>query len=176
VDVTFPDGTVVRASAITERVDDDPSRDFGLYLDSRWAPTWPAEVIDWPDFGLPADPERAASQIEQAFARARDGETVEIGCLGGLGRTGTVLACFAVVAGVGLFVSSGRCGTPGWLGVAGGSRRASGAALHPATSEKTVKDAMAVSLRFRLMVNPSSVAAATVQRWCQRSDQIISCG
>lgn len=100
MDVTFPDGTVIRASSIAERDDDDPSRDFGLYLDSRWAPTWPAEVIDWPDFGLPADPERAASQIEQAFARARDGETVEIGCLGGLGRTGTVLACFAVVAGV----------------------------------------------------------------------------
>ena len=100
MDVTLPDGTVVRASSIAERLDRDPSRDFGLYLDSRWAPTWAAEVIDWPDFGIPADPERAASQIEQAFVRARSGEMVEIGCLGGLGRTGTVLACFAVLAGV----------------------------------------------------------------------------
>jgi len=100
VNVTFPDGTVVRASSIAERVEHDPSRAFGLYLDARWAPTWSADVIDWPDFGVPADPERAASQIERAFARARSGELVEIGCLGGLGRTGTVLACFAVLAGV----------------------------------------------------------------------------
>ena len=35
-----------------------------------------------------------------AFARARAGQTVEIGCVGGLGRTGTVLACMAVLAGV----------------------------------------------------------------------------
>jgi hypothetical protein len=28
------------------------------------------------------------------------GETVEIGCIGGRGRTGTVLACLAVLAGV----------------------------------------------------------------------------
>ena len=32
--------------------------------------------------------------------RARRGELVEIGCLGGSGRTGTVLACMAVLAGV----------------------------------------------------------------------------
>ncbi|HXK18031.1 MAG TPA: protein-tyrosine phosphatase family protein [Polyangiaceae bacterium] len=69
-------------------------------MDERWEPTWPAEIIAWPDFGLPAFPEQAASQIQRTFARARDGETVEIGCLGGLGRTGTVLACLAVLAGV----------------------------------------------------------------------------
>ena len=49
---------------------------------------------------MPADDERAAAQIEGAFARARAGERVEIGCLGGRGRTGTVLACMAVLAGV----------------------------------------------------------------------------
>jgi protein-tyrosine phosphatase len=34
-----------------------------------------------------------------AFARARRGDVVEVGCVGGLGRTGTVLACMAVLAG-----------------------------------------------------------------------------
>jgi hypothetical protein len=69
-------------------------------LDARWAPTWPADVIAWPDFGLPVQPEVAAGQITAAFRRARRGELVEVGCLGGSGRTGTVLACMAVLAGV----------------------------------------------------------------------------
>jgi protein-tyrosine phosphatase len=100
VDVTLPDGTRVRASSILDRLEDDEQRDFGLYLDERWQPTWPAEVIEWPDLGLPADPEGAAAHIRKAFARAQAGERVEVGCLGGLGRTGTVLACMAVLAGI----------------------------------------------------------------------------
>jgi hypothetical protein len=100
LNVRFPDGTQVRASAIFDRREDDPERDFGLYLDRRWRPTWPAEVLEWEDFGLPSDRETAARQIEAAFARAQSGQVVEVGCLGGLGRTGTVLACMAVLAGV----------------------------------------------------------------------------
>jgi rhodanese/phosphatase family protein len=100
MDVTFPEGTKIRASSIFDRVEHDSQRSFGLYLDREWRPTWPADMIDWPDFGLPADPEQAARQIEAAYARATRGEVVEIGCLGGLGRTGTVLACMAVLAGV----------------------------------------------------------------------------
>jgi hypothetical protein len=100
MDVVFPDGTVVRASSIRDRREHDPTRSFGLYLDRRWDPTWPAEMIGWQDYGLPTDSDRAADQITAAFARARRGDVVEVGCLGGLGRTGTVLACMAVLAGV----------------------------------------------------------------------------
>jgi protein-tyrosine phosphatase len=57
-------------------------------------------VIAWEDFGLPENPEVAAQQITEAFDRARGGEFVEVGCLGGSGRTGTVLGCMAVLAGV----------------------------------------------------------------------------
>src|SRR5829696_2586660 len=98
--VVFPDGTEVRALPLRERREDDAERDFGLYCDERWAPTWPAETIDWPDFGVPRDGETAAAQIRAAFARAQAGERVEVGCAGGLGRTGTVLACMAVLAGM----------------------------------------------------------------------------
>ncbi len=98
--VVFPDGTPVAACGLSDRRADDPDRDFGLYMDPCWEPTWPAELIDWEDFGLPADPQRAAAQIRAAFARAQAGERVEVGCAGGLGRTGTVLACMAVLAGV----------------------------------------------------------------------------
>jgi protein-tyrosine phosphatase len=100
MDLLFPDGTRIRASSLVERREDDSTRSFGLYLDERWQPSWPADMIEWQDFGVPADGERAVAQIESAFARARGGEGVEIGCLGGLGRTGTVLACMAILAGV----------------------------------------------------------------------------
>jgi hypothetical protein len=98
--VTFPDGSRVRASSLADRREDDPERAYGLYLDARWTPTWPADVIAWPDFGLPAEPVVAARQITDAVLRARQGELVEVGCLGGSGRTGTVLACMAVLAGI----------------------------------------------------------------------------
>jgi hypothetical protein len=34
MDVVFRDGTVVRASSISDRVEHDPTRSFGLYLDA----------------------------------------------------------------------------------------------------------------------------------------------
>ncbi|MEP6977434.1 MAG: hypothetical protein ABI948_05220 [Thermoleophilia bacterium] len=95
--VVLPDGTAVRASGLAARGQE--ACDFGLYLDARWAPDWPAVVLEWEDFGVPRDPEAAACAIGDAFARARAGETVEVGCAGGLGRTGTVLACMAILAG-----------------------------------------------------------------------------
>ena len=98
--VTFPDGSRVRAVGLAERREDDPERAFGLYLDEHWAPTWPADLVAWPDFGLPEEPEVAARQIVDAFGRAQRGELVEVGCLGGSGRTGTVLACMAILAAI----------------------------------------------------------------------------
>ena len=98
--VAFPDGSRVRASSLAERREDDPERAFGLYLDEHWAPTWPAALVAWPDFGLPEEPEVAARQIVDAFDRAERGELVEVGCLGGSGRTGTVLACMAILAAI----------------------------------------------------------------------------
>jgi hypothetical protein len=98
-EVRFPDGTVVRGAALAERDENAGWRDRGLYLDARWAPTWPAELIDWPDFSTPADDAEAAAGIHRAFHAARDGANLEVGCAGGRGRTGTVLACMAVLAG-----------------------------------------------------------------------------
>jgi hypothetical protein len=99
--VTLIDGTAV--VGVTFLADDPYSRDaaptFGLYLDERWSPPWPHSHVDWPDFGLPAAAEAFRVALRDALERARGGERVELGCLGGHGRTGTALACLAVLAG-----------------------------------------------------------------------------
>jgi protein-tyrosine phosphatase len=70
-----------------------------MYLDPAWAPSWPHVIIDWPDFGIPSDRVSLVNEINGLLDRARRGEIVEIGCLGGHGRTGTLLAILAVRAG-----------------------------------------------------------------------------
>lgn len=99
-DLRLPDDTVVRGASLADRDLNADWRGYGLYLDARWAPRWPAEVVSWPDLGVPDDLETAARAIHRAYLLAREGANVEVGCLAGLGRTGTVLACMAVLAGV----------------------------------------------------------------------------
>ncbi|MCH2170744.1 protein-tyrosine phosphatase family protein [Myxococcota bacterium] len=99
-DLTLPCGSRVRASASYHRREDDPDRGFGLYLDPHWEPTWPSTVVPWVNLGLPHDFEQAVDAIQQAYAKARSGVLVEVGCQGGIGRTGVVIACMAVLAGV----------------------------------------------------------------------------
>jgi len=99
--VELADGTTV--TAVSFLAGDPYTRDtspvFGLYLDACWAPPWPHEHLAWPDFGLPSDVDGLRAALEGLLGRARRGELVEIGCLGGHGRTGTALACLAVLAG-----------------------------------------------------------------------------
>ncbi|MBX6387989.1 MAG: phosphatase [Frankia sp.] len=110
--IQLPDGTYVRGRGRREGLPAGPLPDFGLYLGrSRGLPrrasarrgedetTWPALWLDWPDFRTPRDPHAAAAAIEQAYALARAGQRVEVACGGGTGRTGTVLACMAILAG-----------------------------------------------------------------------------
>ena len=106
VQVTLPDGTVVLAQGRLDLVPSDRPRppDFALYLDERWrddpSVAWPHRTIEWPDLGLPADEAGLEAAIVDLHRRARAGELVEIACYGGVGRTGTALACLAILAGV----------------------------------------------------------------------------
>ena len=102
--IALPDGTLVRGRGRREPFPAGPLPEFGLYLGlpgrrAVWRPEWPAAWIDWPDFRTPRDAGAAAEQIAEAYRRARSGERVEIACHGGTGRTGTVIACMAVLAG-----------------------------------------------------------------------------
>ena len=54
---------------------------------------------DWPDWWLPADRPDARDAMIELWRRAA-AERVEVACTGGQVRTGTALACFAVIDGV----------------------------------------------------------------------------
>lgn len=77
----------------------DPLPDLGVYLDGSWSPKWPSTILEWPDFNCPVDSEEAARIIRESFRAAQGGCRVEVGCGAGIGRTGTVLACMAVLDG-----------------------------------------------------------------------------
>lgn len=99
--VVLPDGTQVTAASYDPVAPYARTRepDYGLYLDSRWQPPWANDHVDWPDYGLPADTESFLAALKAVLERARWGQDVEVGCLGGHGRTGTALACLAVLTG-----------------------------------------------------------------------------
>jgi protein-tyrosine phosphatase len=72
-----------------------------LYLlrDEPLPVPWDARWVRWPDFRLPADRRAAGEALRDAWERAAT-ERVEVACMGGRGRTGTALACMAVIDGV----------------------------------------------------------------------------
>lgn len=107
--IELPDGARVRGRGLRNPTPEG-TPDYALYLGSPRmrrdvmaradAPSWAHEWVEWPDFRLPRSPEHAVALIRDLHARAVAGEQVEVACGGGVGRTGTVIACLAVLAGV----------------------------------------------------------------------------
>ncbi len=99
--LVLPSGRTVRGKALRTPLPDGPSPEFGLYLLAHQPdPTpWPHRWLRWPDFRLPVDRAAARQALIDAWERAVD-ERVEVACGGGRGRTGTALACLAVLDGV----------------------------------------------------------------------------
>lgn len=98
--IQLPDGCWIRGRGLRHPTPDSPQPDFGLYLGRRFDPPWPYEWLDWPDFRLPREHAAAVRAIRALHDRAHTGQRVEVACGGGIGRTGTVIACLAVLAGV----------------------------------------------------------------------------
>jgi protein-tyrosine phosphatase len=97
----LPSGRLLRGRGLRRPQPDGPPPEFGLYLLGRPpAPVgWDSRWLRWPDFRLPKDHHDAAEAFHEAWSRALL-ERVEIACAGGHGRTGTALACIAVLDGV----------------------------------------------------------------------------
>lgn len=97
----YPSGRLVRGRGLRKPLPAGPEPTFAVYLLGRPAPTtrWEARWLRWPDFRLPSDRRLARELLVDAYQRAAV-ERVEIACGGGCGRTGTALACLAVLDGV----------------------------------------------------------------------------
>nr|WSZ98100.1 protein phosphatase [Streptomyces sp. NBC_00857] len=97
----LPSGRLVRGRGLRRSLPEGPVPTFALYLLGHQPPAvdWEFRWIRWPDFRLPADRPAAADALREALERAGT-ERVEVACGGGYGRTGTALACLAVLDGV----------------------------------------------------------------------------
>ena len=97
----LPSGRLIRGRGLRQQAPDGPDPAFGLYLLGSEPPAvaWESAWLRWPDFGLPADRDDAVRALRQAWQRAA-AERVEVACAGGRGRTGTALACLAVLDGI----------------------------------------------------------------------------
>ena len=100
--VQLPDEARLRGRGLRNGEPSPPWPQWGLYLLCAPAPgtPWPSRWLRWPDFWLPMDAQDARSAFAEAHRLASDGLRVEVACAGGLGRTGTALACIAQLAGV----------------------------------------------------------------------------
>jgi hypothetical protein len=98
----LPSGRLVRGRGLRHPLDPDaPTPSYGVYLLGGSPPEvpWASRRLHWPDFRLPTDREEARGVLTDAWERSAT-ERVEIACGGGRGRTGTALACLAVLDGV----------------------------------------------------------------------------
>jgi hypothetical protein len=99
--MSLPSGRALRGRGLRSPLPDGPEPEFGLYLQAAAPPAmaWPSRWVRWRDWWLPADPDDAGEALLEAWQRA-DTQRVEVACSGGRGRTGTALACIAILDGV----------------------------------------------------------------------------
>ncbi|MEY9932700.1 hypothetical protein ABH926_007351 [Catenulispora sp. GP43] len=97
----LPSGRLLRGRGLRNPMPEGPEPAFALYLLGKEPPAvpWESRWIRWPDFRLPADKPAAREGFAEAWRRCET-ERVEVACGGGRGRTGTALACIAVLDGV----------------------------------------------------------------------------
>lgn len=97
----LPSGRLVRGRGLRRPLPPGPTPTYAVHLLGKQPPEvpWEAHWLRWPDFWLPNSHADARAVLGEAWHRA-GGSRVEIACGGGRGRTGTALACLAVLDGV----------------------------------------------------------------------------
>lgn len=98
--LSLPCGRLVRGRELRRPLLDAALPQLGVYLlNKRPKPvSWEARWVCWPDFGLPANRHDAQDALREVVPRQE--RAGGIACGGGRGRTGTALACLAVLDGV----------------------------------------------------------------------------
>ena len=99
--LTLPSGRLVRGRGLSKPLPEGPEPTFALYLQGASPPpfAWESEWVRWRDFRLPSDPPALREALDRALDRAAT-DRVEVACTGGFGRTGTALACLAILDGL----------------------------------------------------------------------------
>jgi protein-tyrosine phosphatase len=99
--LALPSGRLLRGRGLMRPAPDGPDPEFALYVVSSepFGVPWEFRWVAWADYGLPSDPPALREALLTVWERA-ERERVEVGCMGGRGRTGTALACIAVLDGV----------------------------------------------------------------------------
>lgn len=92
----LPTGLLVRGRRLGL---DLGAADHTLVLGRGPVPLWSYRQVRWPDFWVPLDGVDALDALQEAYARVREGQRVEVSCRGGVGRTGTALAALTVLDG-----------------------------------------------------------------------------
>jgi hypothetical protein len=97
----LPSGRLLRGRGLRHPLPAGPVPEYGLYLLGSEPPPvpWESRWVRWRDWSLPADLAAARDAFVDVWQRAEH-ERVELACGGGIGRTGTALACVAVIDGV----------------------------------------------------------------------------
>src|ERR1700759_1465313 len=97
----LPSGRLIRGRGLRDPMPSGHPPTFGVYLLGDEPPEfgWPSRWIRWPDFRRPGHPRYAPEVLLEAWRRTAT-DRVEVACGAGRGRTGTALACIAVLDGV----------------------------------------------------------------------------
>jgi hypothetical protein len=100
--LALPSGRLVRGRALGRPLPPGPEPELGVYLlgDDPGPMPWPTRWLRWPDFRVPADPPATVRDVLADVLDRAASCGVEFACHGGRGRTGTALACLAVLDGV----------------------------------------------------------------------------
>lgn len=102
-ELEFPNGKKIYGSSASAKAPEGFKPDFGIYLDSTWFHNAVnlGLMLPWADMGLPKlDRESVDAALNLACQMMDRGDIVEVGCIGGHGRTGTFLALVAMKNGV----------------------------------------------------------------------------
>lgn len=97
----LPSGRLVRGRSLRAPREPGDEPDLAVQLAGTRPPTppWEQRWIRWRDFWVPSRPAEATATLREAYGRAAHAR-VEIGCGGGIGRTGTALAVLCVLDGL----------------------------------------------------------------------------